>query len=63
MLIEVTPVVREKAAQIYGRPEDVVPAYDDWTDEELRTVLWFQRFGKEWLEERLARLEELMRRP
>jgi DNA-binding MarR family transcriptional regulator len=61
VLIEVTPIVDEHARQIYGTWEDVVPAYDDWSEEELRTVLRFQHFGREWLEARLAHLEELRR--
>src|SRR2546423_5231240 len=46
VLIEVTPVVQENAAKIYGTPEDVFAAYEDWTDEELQAVLRFQEFSR-----------------
>ncbi len=59
VLIEVTPQIHESAAQLYGSPEDIVGAYDEYTDEELETVLRFQEFGRTWLEDHLARLEEL----
>jgi DNA-binding MarR family transcriptional regulator len=59
VLIEVTPQIHENAAQLYGSPEDLVGAYDDYTDEELETVLRFQEFGRTWLEDHLARLDEL----
>jgi DNA-binding MarR family transcriptional regulator len=62
VLIEVTPVVSENAEQIYGTYTDVLPAYEDWTEDELRVVLRFQQFGRQWLEERLANLDELRRR-
>ena len=61
MLIEVTPIVRENAAKIYGTPEEVFSAYDDWTDEELNAVLRFQEFSRAWLEEHLERVEKLRR--
>src|SRR5437870_779955 len=50
VLIEVVPEVQENAAKLYGSPEDIVAGYDDYTDEELATVLRFQQFGREWLE-------------
>ena len=59
MLIEVAPQVHESAAKLYGSPEEIVAAYDDYTDEELEIVLRFQQFGREWLVEHLARLDEL----
>jgi DNA-binding MarR family transcriptional regulator len=62
VLIEVTPVVSDNAEKIYGTYADVLPAYADWTEDELRVVLRFQQFGREWLEERLANLDELRRR-
>jgi DNA-binding MarR family transcriptional regulator len=57
--IEVTPRLHEHAAKIYGRPADVFPDYGEWSDDELQTVLRFQRFGREWLEEKLAAAEKL----
>jgi DNA-binding MarR family transcriptional regulator len=61
VLIEPTEVVHEGAAQLYGASEDIVGGYDDWSEEELQAVLRFQQFGREWLEGRLARLDELRR--
>jgi DNA-binding MarR family transcriptional regulator len=61
VLIEPTSVVHEGAAQLYGSPQDILAGYDDWSDEELEAVLRFQQFGREWLEGRLARLDELKR--
>jgi hypothetical protein len=58
----VTPRLREQAAQIYGRPTDGFPDYEEWSDDDLQTVLRFQRFGREWLEEKLAAAEQLGRR-
>jgi DNA-binding MarR family transcriptional regulator len=59
--IEVTPRLREQAAKVYGRPTDVFAAYEEWADDELQTVLRFQRFGRAWLEETLAAAEKLAR--
>ena len=56
------PIVRETAAKIYGTPEEVFSAYDDWTDEELQAVLRFQEFSRAWLEDHLKTVEELRRR-
>jgi DNA-binding MarR family transcriptional regulator len=61
VLIEVTPIVRENAAKLYGAPEGAVAAYADYTDAELEVVLRFQHFGRQWLEEHLARVDELRR--
>jgi DNA-binding MarR family transcriptional regulator len=62
VLIEVTPVVRRVAERIYGKPEDLLPAYEDYTDEDLEVVLHFQQFGRDWLQERLANVEQLAKR-
>jgi DNA-binding MarR family transcriptional regulator len=59
VLIEITPIVQQNAEKIYGTPRDVIPLYDDYTDEELELVLRFQDFGREWLEEALAKVDEL----
>ncbi len=62
MLIEVTPIVNEDAEEIHGGWEDNVPLYADSTDEDLELILRFQRLGRAWLEEPLAKLEELSTR-
>jgi DNA-binding MarR family transcriptional regulator len=59
VLIEVTPAIHEAAAELYGAPEDIVDGYADYSDEDLEIVLRFQEFGRRWLEEHLARLQEL----
>jgi DNA-binding MarR family transcriptional regulator len=63
VLIEVTPVVDENAQKIYGTIEDAIPLYDDYTDDDLELLVRFQRMGREWLEGRLARVDELASEP
>jgi DNA-binding MarR family transcriptional regulator len=62
VLIEITPVVHKNAEKIYGTYRDVIPLYDDYTDEELELVLRFQDFSREWLESALAKMDELATR-
>ena len=62
VLIEVTPAVTQGAEQLYGSVEDIVPLYADYADRDLEVILRFQRFGRAWLEERLAKLEALSTR-
>ena len=62
VLLETTSTLRKFAKRVYGSPEDVLPQYEDWTDEELDIVLRFQRFGRDWLQERLANMEKLRKR-
>lgn len=63
VLIEITPVVQKSAEKIYGAFDDVVPRYADYSDRELELVLRFQEFGRQWLEEALARADEVAKRP
>jgi hypothetical protein len=63
VLIEVTPVVDENAQKIYGTLEDAIPLYDDYTDADLALLVRFQRMGRDWLEDRLARVDELASEP
>jgi DNA-binding MarR family transcriptional regulator len=63
VLIEATQVVSETAERIYGGYEDAIRLYDDFSDDELELLLGFQRLGRAWLEERLARAAELAREP
>jgi DNA-binding transcriptional regulator GbsR (MarR family) len=62
VLLEVTPAVYHGAQELYGSWEDVIPLYADYTDHDLELILRFQRLGREWLEERLAKLETLTTR-
>ncbi len=61
VVIEVTPIVRETAEQIYSSYDEVMPAYDGYTDEELEVVLRFQRFARDWLQNRLGKAEQLVK--
>jgi DNA-binding MarR family transcriptional regulator len=62
VLIEIAPGVKEGAAELYGSPEDLDADYADYSDADLEVILRFQQFGREWLQERLSRLDELKRR-
>jgi DNA-binding MarR family transcriptional regulator len=65
VLIEVTPIVHEESARIYGSPAEALAFADAFTDEELDVLRRFQLLSTEWLEERLERVERLKaaRRP
>jgi DNA-binding MarR family transcriptional regulator len=59
VLIELTPSVQRMSAEIYGAPEDALTWADDFSDAELGVLVRFQEGSKAWLEEHLARVEEL----
>ena len=59
VLIEVTPIVHESAGRIYGRIEDMLSTWDDFTDADLDAVRRFQERSRTWTEERLANLDRL----
>src|SRR5262249_13390499 len=59
VLIEVTPVVHELSAQIYGTPQDAVAAFGEATDQEIEVLYRFQELSRAWLEQRLALVEQL----
>jgi DNA-binding MarR family transcriptional regulator len=63
VLIEVTPVVDENTQKIYGTIDEAVPLYDDYTDADLELLVRFHRMGRDWLEGRLARVDELASEP
>jgi DNA-binding MarR family transcriptional regulator len=63
VLIEVTPLVTEVSASIYGTPEEgFAENMGRWTAEEADTLLRFQKVSEKWLEDRLERVTELRRR-
>jgi DNA-binding MarR family transcriptional regulator len=62
VLLEITPVVQENAERIYGRPEDGFALWEDFTDADMDVVRRFQEMSRRWLEERLAKLDELVER-
>jgi DNA-binding MarR family transcriptional regulator len=59
VLIELTPSVHRLSAEIYGGPDDALTWADDFSDAELGVLVRFQEGSKAWLEEHLARVEEL----
>ena len=61
VLIEVTPIVHERSAEIYGSPHDVFNEFGSaYNDEEAEVIYRFEKMSQEWLEERLARVEALI---
>jgi DNA-binding MarR family transcriptional regulator len=59
VLLEVTPTVYALSAKVYGTPEDAITWADAFSDAEIDVLVRYQRLGREWLEERLARIERL----
>jgi DNA-binding MarR family transcriptional regulator len=59
VLIEVMPVVDELSRRVYGTPEENVPMFDDYSDEDLAAIVRFQELTRTWLEGRLANLAQL----
>jgi DNA-binding MarR family transcriptional regulator len=59
VLIEVTPDVEKLAEQIYGSSEEAFGTFAGYSDEELEVLHRFHLASQAWLEERLARVEEL----
>ena len=60
VLIEVTPIVAELSARIYGTPEEgLAEQAGRWTEEEAEVLLRFQQVTQEWLEGRLDRVTKL----
>jgi hypothetical protein len=49
--------------KVAGRTEDATPLYDDYADEDLELLVRFHRMGRDWLEGRLARVDELASKP
>jgi DNA-binding MarR family transcriptional regulator len=60
VLIEVTPIVGELSQEIYGSPEEAFSGFArGFNDEEFEVLHRFQQLSQTWLEERLARVEQL----
>jgi DNA-binding MarR family transcriptional regulator len=59
VLVEVTPVVREKGAELYGSPESGEGELAGYTNDQLRFLIEFLKRSVEFQEERLRRLEEM----
>jgi DNA-binding MarR family transcriptional regulator len=59
VLVEVTPELRRRAAQLYGTPEEGAQGLDGYTDEQLVFLIAFLRGSVAFQEERMRRLEAL----
>jgi DNA-binding MarR family transcriptional regulator len=59
VLIETTPKVARLSEDIYGAPEEVLEMAAAYTDKELDLFVRFQEQSRDWLEEHLARAEQL----
>jgi DNA-binding MarR family transcriptional regulator len=62
VLVEVTPAVRKVSEEIFGSPEDAISWAEPFTDKELEVLLRFHRLTRQWLEGRLAHMEQLLER-
>jgi DNA-binding MarR family transcriptional regulator len=59
VLVEVTPELRKRAAELYGTPEDAARSLDAYSDEQLELLTDFLRGSVAFQEERMRRLEEI----
>jgi DNA-binding MarR family transcriptional regulator len=62
VLVEVAPELRERAAELYGSPEEGAADLEVYSDEELTFLIEFLRRSVGYQEERMRRLEELKAR-
>jgi hypothetical protein len=62
VLVEVTPELRKRAAELYGTPEDAASGLAAYSEEELELLTGFLRGSVAFQEERMRRLEETKRR-
>jgi DNA-binding MarR family transcriptional regulator len=62
VLVEVTPDLRERAAELYGTPEEGAEELSIYSDEELEFLIGFLRGSVAFQEERMRRLEDLKAR-
>lgn len=62
VLIEATRAVQKASAEIYGGPEDALTWAEGYTDAELAVLIRFHEQGNAWLEDRLARVQDMINR-
>jgi DNA-binding MarR family transcriptional regulator len=62
VLVEVTPELREMAAQLYGAPEEGANALAAYTNEQLELLIGFLRGNAAYQEEQMQRLDALKAR-
>jgi DNA-binding MarR family transcriptional regulator len=59
VLVEAAPDLRERAAELYGTPEEGAAALSVYSDEQLEFLISFLRGSVAYQQERLRRLEAL----
>ncbi len=59
VLVEVTPELRQMAAQLYGTPDEGAHALAAYTNEQLEFLISFLRGNTAYQEERMRRLQDL----
>ena len=62
VLVEVAPDLRDRAAELYGTPEEGAAALSSYSDEQLEFLIGFLRGTVAYQEERIRLLEELKAR-
>ena len=62
VLVEVTPELRERAADLYGPPEEAAQGLEIYSDKQLEFLIDFFRGSVAYQEERMRRLAELKAR-
>jgi DNA-binding MarR family transcriptional regulator len=62
VLVEVTPELRQMAAQLYGTPDEGADALARYTNEQLEFLIGFLRGNAAYQEERMRRLDALKAR-
>jgi DNA-binding MarR family transcriptional regulator len=62
VLVEVTPELRKRAAQLYGTPDEGADALGGYSDEQLEFLIDFLRRNIAYHDERMRRLDDLKAR-
>jgi DNA-binding MarR family transcriptional regulator len=62
VLVEVPPELRERAAELYGTPDEAGQELSIYSDDQLEFLISFLRGSVAYQEERMRRLEELKAR-
>jgi DNA-binding MarR family transcriptional regulator len=62
VLVQVTPELRERAAELYGPPEEAAQGLTIYSDKQLVFLIDFFRGSVAYQEEKMRRLEELKAR-
>jgi len=62
VLVEVTPELRQMAAELYGTPDEGAQALAAYTNEQLEFLIGFLRGNTAYQEERMRRLDDLKAR-